>query len=130
MTMQHATWALVILGGLATIARAEEALDVGSRLQLLADPSLIGRLSGDARRVLHHPTSREVALVTDKPWEGNAVNYVTAFQDGETDRLYYRGADVLYTMSGSRETHREVTCYAESTDGIHWTKPNLGLFEF
>src|SRR5262249_24523048 len=24
----------------------------------------------------------------------------------------------------------EVTCYAESKDGITWTKPNLGLFEF
>ena len=23
-----------------------------------------------------------------------------------------------------------MTCYAESKDGIHWTKPDLGLFEF
>ena len=23
-----------------------------------------------------------------------------------------------------------MACYAESTDGIHWTKPELGLFEF
>src|SRR5439155_21891579 len=29
-----------------------------------------------------------------------------------------------------KETHREVTCYAESKDGLRWTKPNLGLFEF
>ena len=66
----------------------------------------------------------------DRPWEGNAVNYVTAFQDGEIFRLYYRGADVQYSKDGSRESHREVTCYAESRDGIHWTKPVLGLFEF
>ena len=24
---------------------------------------------------------------------------------------------------------REWTCYAESTDGIHWEKPDLGLYE-
>ena len=32
---------------------------------------------------------------------------------------------------GIREdgTNAEVTCYAESVDGIHWTKPKLGLFE-
>ena len=29
-----------------------------------------------------------------------------------------------------KAAHREVTCYAESRDGIHWTKPELGLFEF
>ena len=23
----------------------------------------------------------------------------------------------------------DVTCYAESPDGIHWVKPNLGLYE-
>lgn len=32
--------------------------------------------------------------------------------------MYYRGSN-----SAS-------TCYAESTDGIHWTKPELNLFEF
>ncbi|GIT29611.1 MAG: hypothetical protein Ct9H300mP1_16570 [Planctomycetaceae bacterium] len=26
--------------------------------------------------------------------------------------------------------HPPFTCYAESRDGIHWTKPNLGLVEF
>ena len=29
-----------------------------------------------------------------------------------------------------KAVHKEVTCYAESKDGIHWTKPNLGLFEW
>ena len=29
-----------------------------------------------------------------------------------------------------KAAHKEVTCYAESSDGIHWTKPRLGLFEW
>jgi hypothetical protein len=32
--------------------------------------------------------------------------------------------------ASKKAAHREVTCYAESKDGIHWEKPELGLFEF
>ncbi len=40
--------------------------------------------------------------------------------------MYYRGGP-----QGIREdgTNAEVTCYAESADGIHWIKPKLGLYE-
>ena len=69
------------------------------------------------------PTPQDVALVTDKPWEGNTCAYYSVFQDGELYRMYYRG-------SHHKPAHEEVTCYAESKDGITWTKPNLGLFEF
>ena len=42
--------------------------------------------------------------------------------------MYYRGAH--FDEKAKQSTHREVTCYAESRDGIHWEKPKLGLFEF
>ena len=115
---------------LAAISRGSEPIDLGSRLELLTDTHLIESLQRDARRHLHQPVAREIALTMDKPWEGNAVNYVTAFRDGGIYRLYYRGADVVYSQEGYREAHREVTCYAESKDGIHWAKPSLRLFEF
>jgi hypothetical protein len=111
-------------------ARAAEAADVASRLELFVDDHLIDHLTDKAELRLHHPVPREVAIATDRPWEGNACNYITVFHDGDKYRIYYRGADVLYTADGSRETHREVTCYAESKDGVHWSKPDLGLFEF
>jgi hypothetical protein len=121
---------LLIFGLACPLAEAADAIDVGSRLELFADSHLIDRLASGARRQLHRPTPREIAVVTDQPWEGNAVNYVTVFQDGDLYRMYYRGADVQYDNSGYRETHREVYCYAQSKDGVHWTKPELGLFEF
>ena len=114
----------------ASVAPGAEPIDVGTQLELMVDPYLVDRLEGAARRQMHHPIPREVSLVMDQPWEGNGVNYVTAFRDGDLYRLYYRGADVQYTKVGYTETHREVTCYAESKDGIHWTKPVLGIFEF
>jgi len=106
---------------------AEEPVHVGTRLEPLVDDFLIDRLAGDAQQVLHRPQPREVVLVTDRPWEGNTCAYYTIFRDGNLFRMYYRGSHADKKMTG---THREVTCYAESRDGVHWKKPDLGLFEF
>jgi len=121
---------LLVLAFLSVVASAADPIDIGSRRELLVDDHLIDRLAGKAELQLHHPQPREIALVADQPWEGNAVNYVTVFRDGALYRMYYRGANEVYTPEGYRSTHREVYCYAESKDGIRWTRPTLGLFEF
>ena len=33
-------------------------------------------------------------------------------------------------QAAKKEAHPEFACYAESRDGIHWTKPELGQHEF
>ena len=104
---------------------AQEPVDIGSRLELFVDDYVIDSLSLNANYDLKKPEAQEVALVTDAPWEGNVCAYYTIFQDGGLYRMYYRG---LHYDGGM--THPEVTCYAESTDGINWTKPNLGIFEY
>ncbi len=109
------------------LAAAAEPLAIGSRLEPLVDRFLIDSLSGGARQVMHRPEPREVVLVTGSPWEGNTSAYYTIFRDGDLLRMYYRGS---HADKKKKFTHREVTCYAESKDGIHWTKPALGLFEF
>lgn len=120
--------ALLITAFAAAPAAAEKPRAIGSRLELFADGYLVGKLSGDAKQTLHEPTPHEVVLVTDKPWEGNTCAYYTIFQDGKKYRMYYRGSH--YNTATKKATHPEVTCYAESTDGIHWTKPDLGLYAF
>ena len=112
----------------SAIAQALEPIDVGSRRELFVDDFLIDRFDGQAALKVHRPEPQEVVLVTDKPWEGNTSAYYTIFQDGDLYRMYYRGSH--YDTEAKKATHPEVTCYAESKDGIHWTKPNLGLFEF
>ncbi len=111
--------------------RAQEkaaALDLGTRLELFVDELLIAKLTGDAKSHLHQPEPKDVALITDEPWEGNTCAYYTLFQDGPRYRMYYRGSH--WDETAKRATHPEVTCYAESKDGIRWDKPTLGLFEF
>ena len=112
----------------APIPAQEQPVNIGSRLELFVDRELIDEMSGDAGLRLHKPVPREVALVTDKPWEGNTCAYYTVFQDGDLYRMYYRGAH--FDEKARKSAHREVACYAESRDGIHWTKPELGIVEF
>jgi len=77
---------------------------------------------------LHEPIRRDIAIAHDEPWEGNSSGYHTVFRDGDVYRMYYRGG--LQVLKGEPPAHKNFGCYAESKDGIHWTKPKLGLFEF
>ena len=103
-----------------------EPIDLGSRLEPLVDRFLIHSLSGDARLQLHQPQRREVVLVHDAPWEGNLTAHHTLFRDGDRYRMYYGGRH----YQPGRKVRHVLVCYAESRDGIRWTRPNLGQFEY
>lgn len=104
------------------------AVDIASRRELFVDDTLLDSLQG-ARRVLHHPTPREIAIRHDAPWEGAGSGYHSVFRDGDRYRMYYRGSK-LGVENGKLKEGDEVYCYAESRDGITFTKPDLGLFEY
>ena len=105
------------------------AVNIASRRELMVDDHLIDTLSDGADLTLQHPIPREVVITHDEPWEGCTSAYHTIFRDGDVVRMYYRGshADV---NEPKKLIHPQVACYAESRDGIHWEKPNLGLREF
>lgn len=102
---------------------AGAALDIGARRELFVDRQLIERLDG-VRLKLHEPRDEGEVLRYDQPWEGPFCAYNTVIHDGDLFRLYYRGKVV-----SARDGVGEVTCYAESKDGVHWVKPKLGLVE-
>ncbi|MDP6505633.1 MAG: hypothetical protein QF886_18575, partial [Planctomycetota bacterium] len=66
---------------------------------------------------------------TDQPWEGNACGLFSVFQDEGIFRMYYRGLQMTVTDTNV-EVGREFYCYAESEDGIHWERRELGQVEF
>ena len=113
---------------LARTGAPEKILNIGSRLELFVDDFLIEQLRGDAELHLHHPRPRETVLVHDAPWEGTGSGYHSVFKDGDLYRMYYKAWQIFPTEE--RETHPLFCCYAESDDGIHWRKPELGLYEF
>ena len=116
--------AVVLVCLLTFPARAQDAIDIGTRLEPFWDDYLIDTLDGAALR-LHEPQPADVALEFDEPWEGPFSGYVTVLPAYEHYRMYYRGLPEA-AADGSAA---EVTCYAESADGITWYKPHLGLFE-
>ncbi len=119
--------ALLLASCPISTAYCAEPIDIGNRLELFIDDHLIGAVTGDVRQQLLRPEPQDVVFVTDEPWEGNTSGYYTYFQDGDLYRMIYRG---WQHDTQQKAVHHEVTCYAESKDGIHWTKPKLGLFEW
>jgi len=114
--------------GWPATATAAEPVAVGSRRELFVDHHLVERLVNAELR-LQHPRPAGIALRFDKPWEGQVSGYVTVLQDGDRYRMYYRGRPL--TGYGDNDPRaQEVTCYAESQDGIQWQRPNLGLIAF
>jgi len=113
---------MVLVTGSTAVA-GDEAVDVGGRRELFVDHFLIQKMDG-VRLRLHAPEAREEVLRFDRPWEGIYSGYVTVLRAGDRWQMYYRG---MHEARHALDT--EVTCYAESKDGVRWTKPELGLFE-
>jgi hypothetical protein len=121
----HVSLALVItllLPAADHACAADEPLNIGSRRELFVDRFLLEKLD-NVRLELHEPRDEGEELRYDQPWEGPFCAYGTVIRDGDVFRYYYRG------KTGGRDGNGEVTCYAESADGRHWTKPKLGLCE-
>ncbi|MEX2559515.1 MAG: exo-alpha-sialidase, partial [Pirellulales bacterium] len=107
------------LAGMATA-------DVGDRKQLFLDAELVDK-TDNIRWSLNPPEKVEGPLLkSDRPWEAFvASNYPTVIRDGDEFKLWYEAySDFARGDFGAR------LCYATSSDGRHWTKPELNLVEF
>jgi len=99
---------------------------IGNVKQLLLDETLIESMDG-VRIVLARPScTREALIRPDEPWEiaqGAYVgSYSSVLHDGGRIRVWY------FAATQEDKTQRRV-CYAESEDGVHFTKPRLDLHE-
>jgi len=108
------------------LGQGKDVVDIGSRLELFVDHFLIDEMTGTHLK-LNKPRYAGVAfpmMEKDRPWENPFFGYFSIVQRPEKVQIYYQ-AKTKMTASGEDE----VTCYAESPDGISWSKPDLGLFE-
>ena len=111
----------------AAFAVATEPIAIGDRRELFVDDFMVDSMKNVTLK-MHEPVRREVSITFDKPWEGNGGGYTTVFQDGDKYRMYYHAWQIPGSEPNVPE-HRLTMAYAESPDGIKWTRPNLGLFE-
>ena len=114
----------------------DKPLNIGTDRQLFVDDFWLDQAKGTTR-VLHEPVRRAPAIEADRPWDLSpcAAGFM---QDGDRFRAWYRtGNDSAMIVKGSGQQPvldpgdypNATTAYAESLDGVHWEKPNLGLFE-
>lgn len=108
----------------------ERALDVGGRKQLFIDHKFIE--SSEGVSLVMNPPRRtgEVTVTTDAPWEKGLVtaSYSTVQAENGRVRMWYQVSG-RERQPGKNPDFMGVA-YAESTDGIHFTKPVLGLVEW
>ncbi len=64
------------------------------------------------------------------PDHGHAVLYGTVMKEGAKFRMWYLGMFETKIVKGQAPGMWRPMCYAESDDGVHWVKPELGLVEF
>jgi len=113
-------WGLSLLTGSHLQVGRDSPVNIGSQLQLFLDRELIETMTKVSLR-MHSPVPREYVFRFDAPWEGPESSYVSVMKDGDRFRMYYRGGG---------ENTQEVTCYAESRDGIIWSRPSIGAVEY
>ncbi len=109
---------------------AKHPVDLADRRELLVDDYLIDHLNGAASLRMHRPVPREIALEFDRPWEGNMGGYATVFADDGRFRMYYKCQHVEVCEGEVRHPRPLQIATAESDDGVHWTRPDVGVIEF
>ena len=125
--------ALVLAAGMAF---AEVPINIGSRREVMWDDHVIDAKATTASRVLHAPEYVGPVMTHDAPWEGDCSGYHNILLDrdekGDLLRMYYLGLSIHMVPPEQDEFSAKGirVCYAESRDGISWTKPKLGLRAF
>ncbi|MCA9448259.1 MAG: hypothetical protein KC931_14160, partial [Candidatus Omnitrophica bacterium] len=97
------------------------SLPTGER-QLFLDDHLIAKTE-DLKRTLHQPDKKGAVIVPDRPWEVSLQTRCAPAWDPE------QGLYKLWLITSTRISDDAGATYAESQDGVHWTKPNLGQRE-
>ena len=80
----------------------------------------------------HKPVRKEISLYCDDVWEGLHNSYACFLKTGKNKyRVYYRAsAGTGAHADGTMTWGKSVLCVAESLDGIHFTKPNVGKYNY
>ena len=123
--------------GLDSQVQKTSAMAISGAPQLFLDDELVCRMT-NLKRVLKRPVKhpQNPVIVPEHPWEKRILElYGTVLFDPARDR--YRGwylanefKDGIPDTPEHARTAEYYTCYAESEDGVRWTKPLAGAKPF
>ena len=105
---------------------------IGPERQLFVDDYLIASRSNLTRQVHSAKpyAGNPILRLRKKPWENSFGDSAFILRDAKTGhfRMWYNMRSYYMGEDGVR--YRAPTCYATSTDGIRWDKPNLGIWAY
>jgi hypothetical protein len=108
-------------------------VQVESQKQLLVDDLVLDDLGG-ASRTLHkfRKDPRNPVLEQQFPWElmGTLSYCTTVRYDPETRLFSFWYTSLGRVAKAGEAIASRAQCLAYSTDGIHWVRPKIGLYEF
>jgi len=109
--------ASAMLIALCVVGQSYAPIPLDATRQLFLDDDLIAtreNLTRQVHAVEKHPANP--VLRATEPWEGGvAILYGSVLRDGDRYRAWYYAAGNV--------------AYAESDDGVRWTKPRLGILD-
>lgn len=109
---------LLLLGATGPVAA-----EFAAKRYLFLDPGLLSE-SKDLALTINPAQRHEVVLRPDRPWESLMLGfYSSVLQEDDRIRLWYHARAKKGQPSSG-------LAYAESKDGINFTKPALGLVEY
>lgn len=111
---------------LQSFAASEGVITVGGEKQFFIDDLFVRNATNVSFQL--HPAQKtgERILEPDKPWENASLNWFSVLRHDGKFRLWYE----CYDVEGWPTTNDTSFCYAESADGIHWSKPELNLSSY
>ena len=105
---------------------------ITSERQLFLDDYLIAKRSKLTRQLhqLERHKGNPVLRLWERPWERSLGHSMFVLRDEKTGtfRMWYNLRNRVRDENGL--LYRGPMCYATSKDGIHWVKPNLGIFKY
>lgn len=108
--------------------RPPGGLDVGDRRQVFIDRTFLAESKG-VELCVHPPRKTgDMTIKPEYPWEKGGIGpYSSVLKVGDTYHMWYHAMDTVQWDSGH---NNGCICYARSTDGVRWEKPELGLTEY
>jgi hypothetical protein len=124
-----ATASQLISGSLAARPnQTQTPMEVGSRKQLFVDDRWIESNRGVVLTMNRPRQDGRILIAPDAAWEqGASIGvYSSVLKENGRIRVWY---DLIRPTGPGPYDHTRRVCYAESTDGVHFSKPMLNLHE-
>ena len=67
----------------------------------------------------------EPLMRADQPWENRTLGFLNVIETNGTWKCWYASIDTAYTTDDD-----QIYCYATSSNGVDWVKPNLGRVSY